>query len=123
MKDAVKSQKKHEDNAHAVCKKMQGLIPRYLSGNLTLHEAREFTEHLKNCSVCRDEIEISYLLEEGISRAENGETIDLHTDLEDMLNETEDTIQYLTQYNTAVHLFEGTAVFVLCACAFLLFMI
>ncbi|MBQ5533687.1 MAG: zf-HC2 domain-containing protein [Lachnospiraceae bacterium] len=123
MSNAVKSQKSQKKPAQDTCKRMQALIPGYLEKSLTLHDAREFTEHLKSCSVCRDEIEISYLLKEGISRAEMGETIDLHTDLEDMLDETENTIQYLTQYNTAVHLIEGTAVFVLLACALLLFMI
>ena len=97
------------------CKEIQGLIPRYLSGNLSLKEARAFTGHLKKCSDCREEIEISYLVDQGIARVESGETIDLHADLETMLTDTEEAIQRLTQFSTAVYLFEMTAVFVLIA--------
>ncbi|MBQ9360554.1 MAG: zf-HC2 domain-containing protein [Lachnospiraceae bacterium] len=102
------------------CKEIQGLIPRYLRGELTLHEARLFTKHLKRCDDCREEIEISYLLDQGIVRVENGETIDLHADLEDMLRETEDSITHLTQFRTAVYLIESTAIFVLIACVLIL---
>ncbi|MCR5746975.1 MAG: zf-HC2 domain-containing protein [Lachnospiraceae bacterium] len=105
------------------CKDIQSLIPGYLARELSLNEARTFTEHLKHCSDCRDEVEISYLLKEGITRVENGESIDLHADLEEMLDSTEDTIQYLTQYRNVVYLVESTAVFVLVACFLLLFII
>ena len=46
------------------CKEIQSLIPGYLAGKLSLKEARAFTAHLKKCSECRDEMEISYLLDE-----------------------------------------------------------
>lgn len=105
------------------CKEIQSLIPGYLVGKLSLKEAKSFTAHLKKCNECRDEMEISYLLDEGITRAENGETIDLHADLEEMLDETDSLIQYLTQYRNVVYLIESTAVFVLVACFLLLFII
>ena len=104
------------------CKEIQALIPRYLSGELTLHEARGFTKHLKKCRDCREEIEISYLLDKGLERVENGESVDLHTDLEQMLGETEEAITHLTQFNTAVYLIESTAIFVLVACALILYL-
>ena len=104
------------------CKEIQALIPRYLSGTLTLHEARYFTKHLKRFRDCREEIEISYLLDKGLERVENGESVDLHADLEEMLNGTEEAINHLLQYRTAVYLIEFTAVFVLIACVLILYL-
>ena len=104
------------------CKEIQSLIPRYLWGELTVHEAREFTAHLKKCGDCREEIEISYLLDQGIAKAENGETIDLHADLEEMLDDTEEAVTRLIQFRTAVYLVESTAVFVLIACVLILYL-
>lgn len=102
------------------CKYIISLIPSYLKGDLTLHEAKRFTRHLKHCDDCREEIEISYLLEEGIARVESGETIDLHADLQRMLEGTETAIQRLIQFRTAVYLMESTAVFVLIACVLMM---
>lgn len=104
------------------CKEIQSLIPAYLSEDLTLKQAKYFTRHLKKCRDCREEIEISYLLDKGIERVEKGETVDLHADLEEMLSETEDAIVHLRQYRTAVYLIESTAVFVLIACVLMLYL-
>lgn len=104
------------------CAAMQEKIPRYLEGNLSLKEARRFTRHLKECDRCRDEIEIRYLVDEGLAKAERGETIDLHKDLDEMLGRTEEAIQRLTQFRTAVYLIESTAIFVLIACIIILYL-
>lgn len=107
---------KKESGAKKDCAEVMSLIPVYLKGDLTLHDAKRFTRHLKKCEDCREEIEISYLLGEGMTRVESGETIDLHADLQEMLQGTEDAIQHLIQFRTAVYLMEATAVFVLIAC-------
>ena len=105
------------------CKEIQSLIPGYLAGELTVHQARDFTRHLKKCRDCREEIEISYLLDRGLNKVENGETIDLHADMEEMLNDTENAVTKLTQFRTAVYLIESTAVFVLAACVAWLYLV
>ncbi len=105
------------------CKEIQSLIPGYLAGKLSLKEAKAFTAHLKKCNECSDEMEISYLLDEGITKAENGEIIDLHADLQAMLDDTDGLIQHLTQYRSVVYLIESTAIFVLVACFLLFFII
>ena len=66
--------------------------------------------------------EISYLLDKGIDRVENGESIDLHADIDKMLSDTEDAVTRLTQFRTAVYLVESTAVFVLLACILILYL-
>ena len=104
------------------CQEIQSLIPGYLAEELTVHEAREFTGHLRKCRDCREEIEISYLLDKGIDRVENGESIDLHADIDKMLSDTEDAVTRLTQFRTAVYLVESTAVFVLLACILILYL-
>ena len=104
------------------CADMLGKIPLYLAGDLTLKEAKQFTGHLKVCDKCRDELEISYLLEEGIARAERGESIDLSRDLDEMLEGTEDAIQRLTQFHVLAYLSGAVAAFVLIACIIILYL-
>ncbi len=113
---------KAKEKKEKSCKEIQSLIPAYLSESLTLRQAKDFTRHLKKCRDCREEIEISYLLDKGIERVENGETVDLHSDLEDMLTETENAIVHLKQFRTAVYLIESTAIFVLIACVLMLYL-
>ena len=103
------------------CMKAQEMIPAYLKGDLVMKDARFFTDHIRCCPACRDEIEISYLLEEGISRVEHGESLDLKADLDEMLEKTESAMHQLRQFKTTVTLVEATAVFVLFVCALLLF--
>ena len=74
------------------CKEIQSLIPGYLSEKLTVSEAREFTGHIRKCRDCREEIEISYLLDQGIARVERGETVNLHADMERMLEGMEEAV-------------------------------
>ena len=113
---------KADRNTKKSCKEIQSLIPRYLAEELTVHEAREFTAHLRKCRDCREEIEISYLLGKGLDRVEKGESIDLHTDIDKMLGDTEEAVTRLTQFRTAVYLVESTAVFVLVACMLILYL-
>ncbi len=103
------------------CKQIQPMIPGYLDETLDMDSARIFTEHVKKCAVCRDELEISYLLKFGIEKVERGETINLTEDLDSMISDTEETMMRLTQFHTAVKLIEGTAVFMLCVCILLLY--
>ena len=72
-----------------VCKKIEQSIPLFLEGKLQRAQTVALLEHLKICPGCREELEINYLLTEGIRRAESGENFDLHSDLEELVTKAE----------------------------------
>ncbi len=71
------------------CKLMEQSIPLFLEGKIPKDKGVNFFEHLKKCPDCMEELEINFLLTEGIRRAENGETFNLKTDLEKLVTRAE----------------------------------
>ena len=49
------------------CVTFRKLINQYLSNELTDEELNDFLAHLKSCPECRDELEINYIVIEGIN--------------------------------------------------------
>jgi len=72
-----------------VCKKIEQSIPLFLEGKLQKAQSAALLEHLKKCPGCREELEINYLLTEGIKRAENGENFNLRADLDELIAKAE----------------------------------
>ncbi len=98
------------------CKSVEQLIPQYLEGNLSPEEVRRMLLHIRNCRDCRDELEINFLLREGIRRVESGETLDLQQELGRKLKHSEKNIALLERIRSGILIIEGTAAFVLAAC-------
>ena len=44
-------------------------------------------EHISGCKDCREELSIQFLVQEGMARLEDGESFDLHQELERILEE------------------------------------
>jgi hypothetical protein len=68
------------------CKETQRNIPLFLKDELDMDLAYEFVKHVRACNECMDELNIEYLLFEGINMLENAETIDVAKELENKLN-------------------------------------
>ncbi len=98
------------------CKEFISKIPVYLDGKLGARATGRLLEHLKTCGDCRDEMEINFLLREGIRRVENGETLDLENELDRKLQESEDELVMLERIRSGIYIIEGTAAFLLAAC-------
>ncbi len=67
------------------CKNIEQSIPDFLDGKLTGARLKRFYEHLEHCEGCREELEINFLMTEGLRRAESGEVFDLKADLGRMM--------------------------------------
>lgn len=104
------------------CKDIESLIPGYLEGRLEVGDARRLLAHLKACPDCRDEMEINFLLEEGIRRVESGETLNLDSELDKKLHATEETLLLLDRIRSGIYIVEGTAAFMIAACFLMLFL-
>lgn len=103
------------------CKRADRLIPDYLDGKLGFDDTRFLIRHLKKCTECRDEMEIRFLINEGLKRVESGETLDLKNELERRLERSEWIITLLERVRAGVFIIEGTAAFVLAASTVILF--
>ena len=63
------------------CKQVEKMIPQFLDDDLTTEELREFMEHIENCTDCKEELTIEFLVSEGLVRLENGAVFDLQKEL------------------------------------------
>lgn len=70
------------------CKKIEKMIPKYLTNKLTTYEMLPFLEHVKNCPECREEVTIQYMVTEGLSRAEIDNDYDLLAGFNARINES-----------------------------------
>jgi hypothetical protein len=68
------------------CKETQRDIPLFLKDELDAKTSQEFVKHVRSCKECAEELDIEYLLFEGINMLENAEIIDVERELENKLN-------------------------------------
>jgi predicted anti-sigma-YlaC factor YlaD len=68
------------------CKETQRNIHLFLKDELDAKTSLAFVEHVRSCKECREELDIEYLLYEGINMLESAEFIDVERELEDKLN-------------------------------------
>jgi hypothetical protein len=68
------------------CKETQRNIPSFLKDELDSKTALDFVKHVRSCKECAEELDIEYLLFEGINMLENAEIIDVERELENRLN-------------------------------------
>ena len=67
------------------CKQVEKMIPQFLDDDLTTEELREFMEHIENCTDCKEELTIEFLVSEGLVRLENGAVFDLQKELSECI--------------------------------------
>lgn len=63
------------------CKVAQGLIDDYLNYKIADDKVGVFVAHIDSCSECMDELEVRFLVKEGLASLEEGESFDLKADL------------------------------------------
>ena len=62
------------------CKEFERRIPDYLAKKLDYPALKLFLEHLDECADCREELDIQFLVAEGMHRLAEGNAFDLQTD-------------------------------------------
>jgi hypothetical protein len=67
------------------CKETQRNIPLFLKDELDRDVAGEFVNHVRSCNECMEELNIEYLLYEGLNMLENSDSIDVQRELEEKL--------------------------------------
>lgn len=75
------------------CKEFKGLIQDFMHDELDENHLSQFLEHIEECSDCRDELRIQYLIYEGLERLESGETFDVDGDLAKVMQQQQNRLR------------------------------
>ena len=70
------------------CKQFEKLIPDFIAKKLDYPDLKRFYEHMEQCADCREELDIQFLVMQGIQRLEDGNAFDLQFELRQRLEET-----------------------------------
>lgn len=73
------------------CLEFQGLMIRYINGELSYKEKEQFIEHVSTCEECKDELEIYYIILNSMKQMdEDGQlSDDFHGDFLNQLTDTQ----------------------------------
>ncbi len=84
------------------CKDVENFLQPYLENNLNTKDTRVLLTHLKECSECMDELEIRYLLHEGLKSLEDGHDFNLKDELEERLYNSEQHVLMIERLKTSL---------------------
>ena len=89
------------------CKQVEKMIPQFLDDDLTTEELREFMEHIENCTDCKEELTIEFLVSEGLVRLENGAVFDLQKELLECIASAERHLHWRENVHMFLYILEG----------------
>ncbi len=84
------------------CKDVEDFLQPYLEYRLDNKSTKLLIEHLKECPECMDELEIRYLLYEGLKMLESGRDFNLKAELEKRLYQSEQHVLMIDRLKTSV---------------------
>lgn len=84
------------------CRETEQLIQKYINRELEAKKLADFVQHIEECGSCREELEINFLVQEGLLRLESGQSFDLHYELMKRLDESNKRIERRKKFLAAV---------------------
>lgn len=76
------------------CKDFEKRIPDFIAKKMDYPTLKRFCEHVQQCPDCREELDIQFLVQEGMQRLEEGNAFDLQTELGQRMEEAAKSIRY-----------------------------
>lgn len=67
------------------CKEFEGMIPDFVDKKLDYATTKLFLAHINNCTQCKEELNIQFLVNEGLVRLEEGEAFDLQKEMRELI--------------------------------------
>jgi len=104
------------------CQEAEQQIQNFINDNLTGEPLANFVRHIDSCHSCYEEMETSYLLNEALTRLENGETFDLRRELTNKLTNMRECLEVhsiLTIARRTISIF--AAIFLVMSALYILF--
>ncbi|MBE5963562.1 MAG: zf-HC2 domain-containing protein [Lachnospiraceae bacterium] len=82
------------------CGKNEALIKRYINNQLAIEEVAALLKHFESCKDCREELEIYYILEYGLSdKSEESKSYNFKQQIEDKLRASKKRVEAYLKYN------------------------
>lgn len=97
------------------CKEFRDLIPAYIDDEMDSAVLGEFVKHVDLCYECRDELEVNYLVKEGLSRLEEGNTFDFKRELDLKLSKSRRTLVIASRARMALVIVSAVLAIILIA--------
>lgn len=83
-----------KEKGSLTCVMAQAMIMEYINDKLSIQELEKFLYHIKNCSTCREELGVYYIILTGMKKLDDDEdlSMDFKEELERELKRSEDKI-------------------------------
>ena len=81
-------------NESMECKEFEKLIPGFITKKLDYPTLKRFYEHVQQCGECREELDIQFLVQEGMQRLEEGNAFYLQAELGQRMEEAGKSIRF-----------------------------
>ena len=76
------------------CKEFERLIPEFIGKKMDYAMTKRFVNHLRSCPNCKEELNIQFLVDEGLVRLEVGSAFDLQKEMQELLNEAKRKVRF-----------------------------
>ncbi len=76
------------------CKDAEKLIPLFIKDELNYRELEQFIDHIEECSECKEEMAIQFLVTEGMVHLEDGSAFDLSASLKSLVDSSKARIKF-----------------------------
>lgn len=103
------------------CKEIESLVPSYIDYDMDYDYLCDFIRHIETCKECRDELEIRFLIKEGLQSLEGGESFDLSGELRERIRHSERVVSVMGKVRMGIYFLEMVAGLFLGVCGVLLF--
>lgn len=95
------------DNAYMDCKEFERLIPEFVDKKLDYAMTKRFVYHVKNCPNCKEELNIQFLVGEGLVRLEEGSAFDLQKEMQELIHDANRKVRFHERFLFWGKFFEG----------------
>lgn len=92
------------------CLKAEKQINCFLKGEMDNRTATCFLKHIKECSSCKEELSIQFLVSTGLERLEDGEAFNLNRELSNKLTTAEHQVKIRRRLQGGLYIYETAAI-------------
>lgn len=85
------------------CKEFEKDIPDFMQDRLDNRTLRKFLAHMDNCSGCKEEFSIHFVIHRGVERLETGETFNLGEEMKLELEKAQKALKRRTRLSVCAY--------------------
>ncbi|MDD3204120.1 MAG: zf-HC2 domain-containing protein [Lachnospiraceae bacterium] len=105
------------------CLEAEKLIKPFIGDELDHKTMEEFLNHIDNCSSCKEELSIQFLVAEGLARLEDGKTFDFNRALNQKIGDARKKIRIRKRLLWVMYIVEIAAIVTIIGLVFEVFIL